>query len=214
MAAVGQWTWKQVDAVGPQPLEAGLQSPDQVEARNTLGVGIRADLHARLGGQNDLVAHVCQRFAENRLAPAFGIDIRGVNEVDAGFDRPAGDADRFIVVAFAAEHHGAQAEARDFEIGVAQQRVLHGWDPLPLLCQPADKRARRWLQLIAAPVLYRYSQIDQCWRPLSVRSVNPGRRPKPPETQAICRSTTPRDSTSELAELARPLRESAGFRTI
>jgi hypothetical protein len=53
-----------------------------------------------------------ERLADDLLGFAGGVDVGGVDEVDAGVERAVDDADRVVVVGVApgAEHHRAEAE--------------------------------------------------------------------------------------------------------
>jgi hypothetical protein len=56
---------------------------------------------------------------------AGGVDVGGVDEVDPGVEGPVDDGDAVVVVPVAelAEHHGAEAQARDLHPGVAEGAV-------------------------------------------------------------------------------------------
>ena len=74
-------------------------------------------------------------FAEDVFGEAVGVDVGGVEEVDAGFDADVDEAGGFCDVGgapgfeefvAAAEGAGAEAEDGDFEAGVAELSVFHG----------------------------------------------------------------------------------------
>jgi hypothetical protein len=73
--------------------------------------------------------------AENLLAGAGRIDVGGVEEVDAGFQRtldegPAvlfAEAPRMVAALGVAIAHSAKANARHFKAGAAEFDVIHGW---------------------------------------------------------------------------------------
>ena len=80
-----------------------------------------------------------QRLAQQLLRSAFGVDVGGIDEVDAFSDgvlHDAGDgvllkiADLAPHFAGAAECHGAKTEFGDIEAGPAELSVAHGMDVL------------------------------------------------------------------------------------
>ena len=112
-----------------------LQAPQRVldrrhdpAARAAAAVGVLAHRHEELGRQDDVVAAALERLADDLLGLAGGVDVGGVDEVDAGVERGVDDADRVVVVGVApgAEHHRAEAELRDLDAGASERAVVHG----------------------------------------------------------------------------------------
>jgi hypothetical protein len=84
-----------------------------------------------LGGEDDgvpLAAGQC--LAGDDLALTGGVDVGGVDEVDAGVEGTMDDADGVVVIGVAprAEHHVAEAEGADGHAGLAKGAVAHGSD--------------------------------------------------------------------------------------
>ena len=77
-----------------------------------------------LGGEDDLVAlaGLRERLAHDLFGLPVGVDVGGVDEVDAGVDSAVDDPDRVVVVFIApvAEHHGAEAQAADLDARAAE----------------------------------------------------------------------------------------------
>ena len=115
-----------VDAVAVQPLQADLQTAEQVVPRPLVrgrvqaGQGVGA---AALGGQGELAVPAAERGAD----PTLGIDVvvRGVDEVDAGIQHLVEEQFRrpFIPVGFGgACQRGAEPEPGHLQAGVAEGR--------------------------------------------------------------------------------------------
>ena len=83
---------------------------------------------AALRGEDHVVAPTAvERLGDDLLALAGRVDVGGVDEVDAGVEGAVDDGDAVVVVPVAelAEHHGAEAQARDLHPGVAEGAVGH-----------------------------------------------------------------------------------------
>ena len=128
----------EIDMVEPEPLEALLALADDVTARGAARVRTVAHRPEHLGRDHDIVAgdaEVPDRLAEDALALAAGIDIGGVDEVDAGGERGLHQrvglflpklADLPPHALAAAEGHGAEAEFGHEEAAVAELAHTHG----------------------------------------------------------------------------------------
>jgi hypothetical protein len=71
----------------------------------------------------NLVARIrSSRLADDLLRLAVRVDVGGVDEGDPGVDGAVDHADGLLVVGLApgAEHHGAEAEARDLHAGASE----------------------------------------------------------------------------------------------
>jgi len=126
----------EVDVVGAQPAQRGLDRVEDVPARHALVPGLRPHPADALGGDDEVVAAALQPAAQDLLGaaggadvPAEGIDVGRVQEVDAGLGGGVEDGPAVRLVALQAEGHGAQAELRDLQAGAAEPRVLHGVSP-------------------------------------------------------------------------------------
>ena len=124
----------EVDDVGAQALEARLAFADEVPAGEAAIVRALAHRKARLGrDQHAGLALRSHRLAEQLFGPAAGIDIGGVDQIDAGVgddvDQPAHFVERDVAdfgeVSLAAEGHGAHRQHRDLEARIAQLPVFH-----------------------------------------------------------------------------------------
>jgi len=84
-----------------------------------------------LGGEHDVVAATLERPPDDLLRLAEGVDVGGVDQVDAGVDRLVDDADALVVIGVApgAEHHRAQRQVADLQTGGAPVAVLHVMPP-------------------------------------------------------------------------------------
>src|SRR5204863_8819938 len=99
--------------------------------RVPLHVGIGAHPGVELGSEDDVVAASAgQRLADDLLRLARGIDVGGVDEVDALVEGPMDDAHRFVVVGVApgSEHHRSQAEGADLDAGASERAMVHWHD--------------------------------------------------------------------------------------
>ena len=82
--AVGLVEVEEVDAVGAEPLEAGVQrAQDALAGEQRVTVGV-AGVDPDLGREGDLVPPVAQDLAEHPLALALGVAVGGVEVGDAG----------------------------------------------------------------------------------------------------------------------------------
>src|SRR5262245_13798433 len=79
----------QVDVVGAQAFEAGVDLPQDVFARQTDVVWTVAHLSEHLGRNYNLLAlgKILERTTQYFLAGAVGIDIGGVEEINSQFER-------------------------------------------------------------------------------------------------------------------------------
>ncbi len=137
---------EEVDAVGAQPLQRGLGHLLDVfgpAVQATLGAGLGIEVEAELAGDDHLVAHRLQRFADQPLVGERAIDLGGVEEGDATLGRGADQLQalpRFDRRAEAkAEAHAAEAEGGDLEAATAQFADLHG---VLLSLSARDRRTR------------------------------------------------------------------------
>jgi hypothetical protein len=116
----------EVDVVGLQPAQAGLDGAPHVDAGQAALVASVTGRVGDLGGQHPALAGVFERAADHLLGLAVGVDVGRVDEVDAGLERVIDDAPRLRLIGRAAEHHGAEAELGDLHAAVTEHAVLHG----------------------------------------------------------------------------------------
>ncbi|CAH0314002.1 hypothetical protein SRABI70_04823 [Pseudomonas sp. Bi70] len=132
----------EVDPVGLQALEAGVQGGDDVLAVVLeLAVADMGDAIAGAGdlaGQNPVgaVTVLLEVLADDLLGLAVGLGARrhrvhlgGVDEIDAMGLGALYLCERFASVVLLAPGHGAQAQGADIEIGSAELAVFH-WSVL------------------------------------------------------------------------------------
>ena len=117
----------EVDPVRAEPAQRVLDRAHDPAARAALPVGVVAHRAVELGGQDDVVAAALQRLADDLLGLPAGVDVGGVDEVDAGVERGVDDADRLVVVRVApgAEHHRPEAHLADRDAGATEQALFH-----------------------------------------------------------------------------------------
>jgi len=130
----------EVDVVGLEALEALIEFEEDLLAAETLGVGVVAHCVEELGGDNGVFAFGVgfEEAAEDLLAGAYGVDVGGVEEVDAEVKGLFEEGLAFGLVEGPgvaawtqracgrdAVAHTAEADARDFQAGFAEVDVIH-----------------------------------------------------------------------------------------
>ena len=91
----------EVDVVELQPLQAAGDLIHDVPARQADGVRARPGAAAHLGGDDHVFAsdlEIAQRLPEHHLGLALGIDVGGVDEIDAGFERARDQRRRALLI--------------------------------------------------------------------------------------------------------------------
>ena len=120
----------EVDVVDLQAAQRVLDLADDPAARVARLVGVLVvHVAVELGGQEDVVAAALaglQRLADDLLGLAAGVDVGGVDDVDAGVEGAVDDRDRLVVVGVAprAEHHRAEGQRADLDAGAAERSVV------------------------------------------------------------------------------------------
>ena len=112
----------EVDIVGTQPAQAGLDRIHDMPARGAAVIGPVAHLPQNLGRQHHVGARpagIAHGGAGDLFRKSARIDIGGVDEIDAPIQRPGKEA------AAAAEGHGAEAEFRHEQARAAKGVVAH-----------------------------------------------------------------------------------------
>ncbi len=129
----GRWIWYRSMWSVPRRRQRVLALLDQPAAGVALRVAVVG--HAPWA----LVASTTLSRLPARALPTIssdsprGVDVGGVDEVDAGVERGVDDGDALVVVRVAerAEHHGAEAERADLDAGAPERAVLHRVLPVP-----------------------------------------------------------------------------------
>ena len=128
----------EVDVVELQPLQAGLDTVEDVAARGAACVRAGAHFAENLGRDDHAVAwhlQVFQGLAGDLFRASAGVHISGIDEVDAAVDRRADQllgitllqrADLLPDALATAERHRAQTQFRDEKAGSAERTVAHG----------------------------------------------------------------------------------------
>ena len=121
----------EVDVVGAEPPERTLDRGADVRraAVEVPGAAARVRDHAELRREDDVVAAVLDRPADELLVGEGAVDLGGVDERDAEVERAVDGADRLGVVGAragvrAGHAHAAEADASDVE--GSEVDVLHG----------------------------------------------------------------------------------------
>ena len=115
---------KDVDGLDAEPAEAGLHRDEGVAARQPSGVRPVAGGVGELGRQHPPIALRLDRAPGDALALAAGVDVGGVDEVDAALSRAVDDARGVGLGGGAAEHHGAEAKRRYPQPRAAERAVV------------------------------------------------------------------------------------------
>jgi hypothetical protein len=126
----------EVDVVGLEAAEAGVDGVQNVPARGADVVAAGADATEGLGGEDDVFAddaEVLEGGPEDGLGEALGVNIGGIDEVDAGVEGgPDEGVGGGLILgadggpeAFAAEGHRAETDVGDEEAGVTEGLVAH-----------------------------------------------------------------------------------------
>ncbi len=126
----------EVDVIGAEAAEAVIDFGEDCFAREAGAVDIGPHAAVDLRGEDDRVArgHFLEQLADDLFAGAVGVDVGGVEEIDAGVERlfdegPSfffGQRPRVGAAVGQAVAHAAEADSGDFEATVAEAGVLHG----------------------------------------------------------------------------------------
>ncbi len=128
---------EQVDAVRPQPAQAGLDRLDN--ATSTARRRIVLVVVQELGGDDGLVAPASQRHPDELLRVPLAEErgdavlLRGVDEIDAGIKGSVDDAGDLRLIAPRAEEIGAEivpTETHDRDLERTERIAYHRADPV------------------------------------------------------------------------------------
>ena len=95
------WIWYRSTWSSCSRFRLACSAGDDVAARRAAHVRARAGLAEDLGRDDDALARhlqVLQRLADDLFGAAVGVDVGGVDEVDAGIERAADDALGFVLL--------------------------------------------------------------------------------------------------------------------
>ena len=128
----------EIDVIELQPLQAAADLIHDVAARQADVVRARAHAPAHFGGDDHVLAlhlEVAQGLAEQDFRLALGIDVGGVDEIDAGFDCSGDERGRALLfdgsdvapeTGAAVERHRAEANLGYELPGPAERLEFHG----------------------------------------------------------------------------------------
>ena len=113
--------------VGAQPAQAVGDRFPHPSPRAAAVLRIVVHRVAELGGQHDSVATVGEELAEHLLRHAEVVDVRSIDERDAGIERHVEHLPALIAVGVAPrpEHHRSQSERADFDARRTQPTSVH-----------------------------------------------------------------------------------------
>jgi len=125
----------EVDVIGAEALEAGLNSAHHALAVITAGIGTSilarkcSDVISVLCRDHDLVAMIPHKVADDALGGTVGVHVGGVNEVTALLAIQVVDLARFVFRCAPApvftEGHSAERKLADTQAAVAEQTIVH-----------------------------------------------------------------------------------------
>jgi hypothetical protein len=124
-----------VDVVGGEAAETVFAGLNEVIARGAEVVGAVAHGEGGFGGNEDAIAFAGDGFAEDFFGKATGVDVGGVEKIDAGFEADVDEARSFRDVTAApgfeefvaaAEGAGAETENGNLQAGMAELSIFHG----------------------------------------------------------------------------------------
>ena len=143
----------EIDVVGLQAFQARLDGPQHVHPCRAGPVEVVAHRQAELGGQDDLLPQALQGIPEQGLAFPAGVDVGGIDEVDAAVQCVLHHAGGRGLVQRAhlvpPERHGAQRDLAHDKPRFPQRPVLHSLPPLSgamIAKDPPEVTPRRRLQ--------------------------------------------------------------------
>jgi hypothetical protein len=113
---------EQIDGVGAEPAQRAIDGvADVVGVAGQPGLAaLVVEREAELGGDDDLVAHGGEGFADKLLVDERAVDLGGVEEGDAAVDRGAQQVDHLGAVAGVRAEALARAHAAEAERGHLQ----------------------------------------------------------------------------------------------
>src|SRR4051794_41904079 len=88
---------EQVDRVGAQPLQRGLDAAPDPRRAAVEAAATALEVEAELGRDHDLVADRFERLADQLLVRERPVDLRGVEEADAALDRRPDQRDALLL---------------------------------------------------------------------------------------------------------------------
>ena len=137
----------EVDDIGLQPLQARLAGAHQMMARRSGIVWPFAHREAGLGCKQHALAALADDLTDDFLGDTLRINIRRIDQVDAGIQRHIDELAGFsnaevadgLGPALAAKGHGADGQCRNLKAGAAEKTIVHGDVPICLTCKAQAK---------------------------------------------------------------------------
>ncbi len=114
-----------VDDLGAEPLQAGIDGVEGVASRQAAAIGARLGDIAELRRQHPPGTLGRDRPADDLLRAPIDIGIGGVDEIDALLARAGDDAPRRRFVGGRPECHGAETERRNGQATAPEPTILH-----------------------------------------------------------------------------------------
>ncbi len=116
----------EVDVVGLQALQAGLDGGEDIAARRTLLLAAVVHRLAELGGEHDILATLAEHVPQHGFrAAAPCVDVGGVEQRDPEVDGFVDDLARGLGVGALAEIVAADADGGDAQAGAAEITNIH-----------------------------------------------------------------------------------------
>lgn len=117
----------EIDIVGLEPRQAGLDRVHDVAARGALLGAVGGHRLGIFCGQHDVLAAVAEHGAEHRLRTALaGIDVGGVEQRDTEIDRAVDHLARRLQIGALAEIIAAEPDRRYAQARAAEITNFHG----------------------------------------------------------------------------------------
>ena len=133
----------QVDVIGSQASQRRFARPHDVPSRCAPVVAVGPGRQSDLRRQHDVVAAAgaCEHLTDDAFALAAGVDVRGVDEVDARVERGEQQLLGRLVVGRAAEVHRPQAQRGHLHAGSSQRSSLdHAANAIHWVPEPVFRR--------------------------------------------------------------------------
>src|SRR5262245_16727379 len=115
----------EVDAIGLEPAEAGIDGVDHMAPGEAAVVGARSYPVANLGGDDPGLAPPLEDLPDYALRARLAMDIGRIEEVHALLEGIIEHAPRLRLPGRAAEHHRAERDFRNLEATYAQRAIAH-----------------------------------------------------------------------------------------
>src|SRR5665647_529680 len=127
-AGVGGLHQPEVDVIGAETREGGIEGGQQGPARRVDHAARSGPTDPGLGAQQDVLArdHTAEQVSDQGLGCAVGVGVGRVDKSSAGVDEVVQQRRCLLFVGVTAPGQGAQRKRRDPEPGPTEQSLLHG----------------------------------------------------------------------------------------